>query len=100
MKMALVGMNAVFFARFNMLKFLMQLTTDKVLFIDFRDPRDFGRLESGREFIQIRLFSRHQQHVALAAPMRNSRFSLYNSSCRLCRTGHRNRVFSDAETRD
>ena len=31
MKMALVGMNAVFFARFNMLKFLMQRTTDKVL---------------------------------------------------------------------
>ena len=32
MRMALAGMNAVSFARFNMLKFLMQLTTDKVLF--------------------------------------------------------------------
>ena len=64
MRMALVGMNAVLFARFNMLKFLMQLTTDKVLFIGFRGPRDLGSLESGREFIEIRLFSRHQQHVA------------------------------------
>ena len=32
MRMALVGMTAVLFARFNMVgKFLMQLTTDKVL---------------------------------------------------------------------
>ena len=32
MRMALAGMNAVLFARFNMVgKFLMQLTTDKVL---------------------------------------------------------------------
>ena len=57
--MALAGMNSVSFAPFNMLKFLMQLTTDRVLFLDFRDPRDFGRLECGREFIEIGLFSRH-----------------------------------------
>ena len=45
MRMALAGMNSVFFTPFNMLRFLMQLTTDRVLFIDFRDPRDFGRLK-------------------------------------------------------
>ena len=84
MRMALAGMNSVFFAPFNMLKFLMQLTTDRVLFIDFRDPRDFGRLGSGRELIEIRLFSRHQQHVALAEPMRTTWFSLYNSFYRNC----------------
>ena len=57
------------FARFNMVgKFLMQLKTDKALFIDFRGPRVFGRLETGREFVKIRLFSRHQRHVTLAAP--------------------------------
>ena len=67
MRMALAGMNTVFFAPFNMLKFLMQLTTDRVLFLDFRDPRDSGRLGPGRALIEIHLFSRHQQQVANSA---------------------------------
>ncbi|MDE0042882.1 MAG: hypothetical protein OXT74_12660, partial [Candidatus Poribacteria bacterium] len=64
MRMALAGMNSAFFTPFNMLRFLMLLTTDRVLFLDFRDPRDFGRLGPGRALIEIHLFSRHQQHVA------------------------------------
>ena len=76
MRMALAGMNSAFFTPFNMLKFLMQQTTDRELFLDFRDPRDFGRLGSGRELIEIRLFSRHQQHVASSAHTTGFHFRL------------------------